>query len=134
MPTLTDEQLAALREWYEAETAVRPRVVAIDAILADNPAPEPPWEPFTGVVVDAGGGNVLVLVDRDTQTYPNHGDEVTVRPRRLVQEFTDELAAAFWRALFGSPTEELPHVVRWGHEYLARLKAARITVTFEGEA
>jgi len=51
MPTLTDEQLAALRAWREdtlpprSDAEIQAALQVIDAILAANPAPEPPWEP-----------------------------------------------------------------------------------------
>lgn len=35
-------------------------------------------EPFAGTVVDAGGGRVDIVVDRDTATYPSAGEKVTV--------------------------------------------------------
>jgi hypothetical protein len=37
------------------------------------------WSAVDGVVADAGGGEVRVAVDRDTQTYPAPGDRVEVR-------------------------------------------------------
>lgn len=35
-------------------------------------------ERFSGVVVDAGGGEVRILVDRDTESYPAVGQRVSV--------------------------------------------------------
>lgn len=34
--------------------------------------------PFKGTVIDAGGGEVRILVDRDTVEYPNRGAYVEI--------------------------------------------------------
>jgi hypothetical protein len=40
------------------------------------------WGPISGVVIDAGGGQVGIMVDRATETYPPTGTPVSVAEER----------------------------------------------------
>src|SRR3990167_9473367 len=112
MPKISDEHLAALRAWREAggsmgnpedpKEATRqwPAAArALDGILADNPAPEPPWEPSEQAITDYMDAEDCARVFARTSLVRARSRGWDARPRRLVQEFTDEQAAAFSRAI-----------------------------------
>lgn len=151
MPTLTDEQLAALRAWREAggycdadrlnDAVLVDATHAIDAILAANPAPELPWEPSEQAIEDyieaykaAAAAWKPNESDWAVRCLRNaHEDGWDIRPRRLVQEWTDEQAAAFWRLAIGQ-WERMHGDADLGERALARLRAAGYTITPPEEA
>lgn len=46
---------------------------------------------FSAVVTDAGGGEVRLLVDRDTSEYPEVGERVYVLSRSTYEKLDDHL-------------------------------------------
>lgn len=48
-------------------------------------------ELLCGVVTGAGGGVVDILVDRDTESYPNLGDEVEINAKDTIKSLRAEV-------------------------------------------
>lgn len=63
-----------LREWHDGTLQMRILAEAAEAFASH----ERPGPSVRGVVIDAGGGQVGVMVNRDTEAYPPVGTPVTV--------------------------------------------------------
>ena len=79
-----------------------------------------------GTVTDAGGGVVVILVDRDTTAYPEPGTKVTVHKadQRMIvmvgaRRYPWASAWRAWRALLHLPVVDLAHGLMNGAAVLA---------------